>query len=84
MCDSSWILKADKAASRWDFACPVGNGSLGAMNLGTFPKERIILNHDSIWSASPAFCEFHCDALALHPPMVSHNSAESISRLALD
>jgi alpha-L-fucosidase 2 len=50
--DSSWILKADNAASRWDFAYPVGNGSLGAMNLGAFPKERIFLNHDSIWSGT--------------------------------
>lgn len=43
-------LFANHAAARWDHAYPVGNGSLGAMSLGTYPKNRVILNHDTIWS----------------------------------
>ncbi|MFO1491849.1 MAG: glycoside hydrolase N-terminal domain-containing protein [Kiritimatiellia bacterium] len=43
-------LRADHAAARWDHAYPVGNGSLGGMSYGAFPDERIVLNHDTIWS----------------------------------
>ena len=43
-------LRADGPAAKWDQAYPVGNGSLGGMNMGAFPEERIVLNHDTIWS----------------------------------
>lgn len=47
---ASWNLTADHPASDWRNSYPVGNGSLGAMSLGAFPKETIYLNHDTIWS----------------------------------
>ena len=31
----------DEPASEWRYGLPVGNGRLGAMVLGTYPKERI-------------------------------------------
>lgn len=40
-------------ASAWRDGLPVGNGSLGAMVLGRYPKERIQLNHDRIWAKEP-------------------------------
>lgn len=49
----SWILSADKAAKNWTDGYPVGNGSLGALPLGAFPKETIYLNHDTIWTGKP-------------------------------
>ena len=43
-------LRARGPASRWDLAYPVGNGTMGAMAFGSFPAERIVLNHDAMWS----------------------------------
>ena len=43
-------LFANHPAARWDHAYPVGNGTLGGMSFGAFPDERIVLNHDTIWS----------------------------------
>jgi alpha-L-fucosidase 2 len=43
-------LVANHPAARWDYAYPVGNGTMGAMNFGEFPDERIVLNNDTIWS----------------------------------
>jgi len=43
-------LIANHAAARWDHAYPVGNGSMGALSMGSYPKAHIILNHDTIWS----------------------------------
>jgi len=40
-------------AKEWRYGLPVGNGRLGAMVLGTYPKERIQLNEDSIWAKDP-------------------------------
>ena len=40
-------------AKEWRFGLPVGNGRLGAMVQGTYPKERIQLNEDSIWAKEP-------------------------------
>ncbi len=47
---AAWNLSADHPAAGWTSSYPVGNGSLGAMSLGAFPKETIYLNHDTIWS----------------------------------
>jgi alpha-L-fucosidase 2 len=47
---ASTQLFANHPAARWDHAYPVGNGSMGAMAIGSFPDERIVLNHDAIWS----------------------------------
>lgn len=40
-------------APEWKLGLPVGNGRLGAMVQGTWPKERIQLNEDSIWAKEP-------------------------------
>jgi alpha-L-fucosidase 2 len=42
-----------KPATQWKLGLPVGNGRLGAMVAGTYPKERIQLNEDSIWAKEP-------------------------------
>jgi hypothetical protein len=42
----------DQPSTEWKLGLPVGNGRLGAMVQGTFPKERIQLNEDSIWARS--------------------------------
>jgi alpha-L-fucosidase 2 len=48
--EARYALSADHAAARWDFGYPVGNGSMGGLSLGAFPKDTIFLNHDTIWS----------------------------------
>ena len=45
-----WFTKPAKA---WKLGLPVGNGRIGAMVAGTFPKERIQLNENSIWAKEP-------------------------------
>lgn len=49
----SWVLSADHPAASWTAGYPVGNGSMGGLNLGAFPKETIVLNHDAIWTQHP-------------------------------
>lgn len=39
----------DQPAKEWDVAYPVGNGRLGAMPLGSFPADRILINEETIW-----------------------------------
>ena len=54
---SSWKSQRElwftKPASEWKLGLPVGNGRLGAMVAGTWPKERIQLNENSIWAKEP-------------------------------
>ncbi len=40
-------------AMRWQDACPVGNGSLGAMPYGHIRQEQILLNHEAFWHRHP-------------------------------
>ena len=47
------VLWFKKPAKEWKVGLPVGNGRFGAMVLGTYPKERIQLNEDSIWAKEP-------------------------------
>ncbi len=47
------ILWYDAPAGAWNEALPVGNGRLGAMVFGAYPRERIQLNEDSIWAIDP-------------------------------
>jgi len=47
------VIWFNKPAEEWKVGLPVGNGRLGAMVLGTYPKERIQLNEDSIWAKEP-------------------------------
>ncbi|MDX9867553.1 MAG: glycoside hydrolase N-terminal domain-containing protein [Kiritimatiellia bacterium] len=42
------------AGDKWDVAYPVGNGRLGAMPSGNFPKEKILINEETIWHRDPA------------------------------
>lgn len=42
-------VKDRKPATRWEHAYPVGNGRLGAMPFGDYPKEEILLNEETIW-----------------------------------
>ena len=44
------VIWDDAAATFWEDAYPVGNGRLGAMPFGVFPKERILLNEETIWT----------------------------------
>jgi alpha-L-fucosidase 2 len=54
-------------AGQWKLGLPVGNGRLGAMVAGAFPKERIQLNEDSIWAKEP---------MLRHPPETKDRIAE--------
>ena len=47
------ILKYGKSAKVFEEALPLGNGQLGAMVYGRTDKERISLNHDTLWSGKP-------------------------------
>lgn len=44
------VIWDDAPATFWEDAYPVGNGRLGAMPFGAFPKERILLNEETIWA----------------------------------
>lgn len=43
----------DQPAKRFVEALPLGNGRLGALVYGGYPKERIALNEDTLWSGKP-------------------------------
>ena len=47
----AWRLWDDQAAPRWDLGYPVGNGQLGAISCGTFPRSVISLSHDAVWKS---------------------------------
>lgn len=42
-----------KQAEAFEEALPLGNGSLGAMIYGKTDRERITVNHDTLWSGKP-------------------------------
>jgi len=46
-------LKYSSPAACFEEALPLGNGALGAMVYGKCDKERISLNHDTLWSGKP-------------------------------
>jgi len=47
---NSTFLKFETAAHTWRDALPCGNGVLGALIFGRIVKERILLNHEALWS----------------------------------
>jgi alpha-L-fucosidase 2 len=47
--ESSPKLWYEQPAANWNEALPVGNGRLGAMVFGGFPRERLQLNEDTLW-----------------------------------
>ncbi|MBO5111611.1 MAG: glycoside hydrolase family 95 protein [Clostridia bacterium] len=46
-------LRYASPATCFEEALPLGNGSVGAMVYGCLDKERISLNHDTLWSGKP-------------------------------
>ncbi|MEN7551873.1 glycoside hydrolase N-terminal domain-containing protein [Rapidithrix thailandica] len=40
----------DKPGKSFEESCPIGNGRLGAMDLGGIATDRIVLNESSMWS----------------------------------
>ena len=47
------VLRYGSSAKVFEEALPLGNGQLGAMVYGRTDKERISLNHDTLWSGKP-------------------------------
>lgn len=47
-------LRLDHPAAVWTEALPLGDGRLGAMVFGDPRHDRFALNHDTLWSGSPA------------------------------
>jgi alpha-L-fucosidase 2 len=45
-----YVITATVPADNWELAYPVGNGRLGAMAFGDFPRSRILLNEETIWA----------------------------------
>ncbi|MGE4490270.1 MAG: glycoside hydrolase N-terminal domain-containing protein, partial [Kiritimatiellales bacterium] len=43
-------LNLETPAKSWRDALPCGNGVLGALVYGRIAKERILLNHEALWS----------------------------------
>jgi alpha-L-fucosidase 2 len=43
----------DKPAAQWLEALPIGNGHMGGMIYGGFPREIIQINEDTVWSGCP-------------------------------
>lgn len=46
----AYLITADAPVENWELAYPVGNGRLGAMAFGAYPKERILLNEETVWA----------------------------------
>ncbi len=51
-CAGELLIWDDKPAGDFEAAYPVGNGRLGAMPFGSFPKERILVNEETVWANS--------------------------------
>ena len=47
------VLRSEKSAKTWEVAYPVGNGRIGALSFGYFPKEKILINEETIWGKGP-------------------------------
>lgn len=44
------VIRSDAAASEWDEGYPVGNGRIGLLTFGAWPKESLYLNENSVWA----------------------------------
>jgi len=64
-----YLISDDQPAGNWELAYPVGNGRLGAMMFGDFPRERILLNEETIWAK-------------VDPQGMPADSAETIRRVS--
>ena len=47
------VLWYTHPAEEWFEALPLGNGRLGAMVFGRVPRERILLNEETVWTGGP-------------------------------
>jgi alpha-L-fucosidase 2 len=47
------VVWFDRPGSSFHESCVLGNGRLGAMDLGGVSKDRIVLNESSLWSGGP-------------------------------
>ena len=47
---SEYILFENQPSANFNEAYPIGNGHLGGMVYGDFPKMRLGLNHDELWT----------------------------------
>ena len=47
------MLWYTRPAEEWFEALPVGHGRLGAMVFGRTPRERILLNEETVWTGGP-------------------------------
>ena len=45
-------LRYSAPAACFEEALPLGNGSVGAMVYGKWDKEKLSLNHDTLWSGA--------------------------------
>lgn len=70
-------------ASHFEQALPLGNGSLGATVYGKCTKERISLNHDTLWSGKPRLVKNDRakDAFWTSRKLVSENKLVEASEL---
>ncbi len=50
---SSLSLWYENSASQWFEALPIGNGYMGGMIYGGYPRETIQLNSDTLWAGCP-------------------------------
>jgi alpha-L-fucosidase 2 len=50
---SSLSLWYEQSASQWLEALPIGNGYMGGMIYGGYPRETIQLNSDTLWAGCP-------------------------------
>lgn len=44
------MIYSDQGTSHWDNGYPIGNGRLGLLSLGAYPKDSFYLNETSIWA----------------------------------
>jgi alpha-L-fucosidase 2 len=49
----SLVIFEKAPASKWEESFLLGNGTLGASVFGNTESERIVLNHDTLWSGYP-------------------------------
>jgi alpha-L-fucosidase 2 len=66
---SSHVISDNKPAENWELAYPVGNGRLGAMVFGDYPRERILINEETIWAKA-------------NPQVMPEDSAEAIAEIS--
>ena len=65
----SHAISDDKPAGHWELAYPVGNGRLGAMVFGDYPRERILINEETIWAKAD-------------PLLMPEDSADAIEKIS--